>query len=104
MRGSKNCHGFVLLESLVAMSLILGSWMALVGVYQRLALNLTQQENKRLQLVREFDAYEVQECFRANLNIPSKGISHDPSRVFRRNRAMRADIKPAHKDKRRFVH
>lgn len=98
MRGSKNCHGFVLLESLVAMSLILGSWMASVEVYQRLVLHLSQQESKRLQLVREFDAYETQEQLRANLHFPSKGISHDSSGVFGRNRAMRADIKPTDKN------
>ena len=34
--------GFVLLEVLLAMSLILGAWMALVSTYQSLALRTTQ--------------------------------------------------------------
>ena len=52
-------QGFVLLEVIVAMSLILGSWMALVGTYQNLALRTAQTESKRTQLRTEFDAFEV---------------------------------------------
>ena len=59
-------QGFVLLEVLVAMSLILGSWMASVGTYQNLVLRVTQIESKKAQLRREFDVFEVSEQARVS--------------------------------------
>ena len=94
-----NCRGFILLEVLVAMSMILGVWMASVGVYQRLALNLTQQESKRSQLRKDSDVFEMQEHSRTNLHQPYKVLSHESARVPSRNRTMRASAQPAIKDK-----
>jgi len=94
-----NCRGFILLEVLVAMSMILGVWMASVGVYQRLALNLTQQESKRSQLRKDSDVFEMQEHSRTNLHQPNKVLSHESARVPSRNRAMRTSAQPAIKDK-----
>ena len=48
-------NGFILLEVLVAMGLILGVWMTSIGAYQGLALRLAQQESKRFQLRQAFD-------------------------------------------------
>jgi Tfp pilus assembly protein PilV len=61
-------NGFILLEVLVAMSLILGVWMSSVGAYQGLAFRLTQQESQRSKLRRDFDEYEIDEQMRVNGN------------------------------------
>ena len=72
------------------MSLILGSWMALVGTYQNLVLRATQVESKRAQLRRELDAFEVSEQFRVSISANTKGQNHESSRVSRRHRAQHA--------------
>jgi type II secretory pathway pseudopilin PulG len=95
-----NCQGFILLEVLVAMSMILGVWMSSVGIYQRLALNLVQQEAKRSQLGKDLDAFEAQEHSRAHFNIPSKSLSHESARVSSRNRAVHTSTQSTIKDKR----
>jgi hypothetical protein len=93
-------QGFVLLEVLVAMSLILGSWMALVGTYQNLVLRATQMETKRTQLRREFDAFEVSEQARVSASTNIKGQHHESSRVPHRHRAQHATSQPSSKNKR----
>ncbi len=81
------------------MSLILGVWAASVGIYQRLALNLAQQESKRSQLRKEFDAFEMQELSRANLNQSHKSLVHDATRVSSRNRSLRTTTQSTAKDR-----
>ena len=93
-------QGFVLLEVLVAMSLILGSWMALVGTYQNLVLRATQVESKRAQLRRELDAFEVSEQFRVSISANTKGQNHESSRVSRRHRAQHAAAQPTSQNQR----
>jgi len=93
-------QGFVLLEVIVAMSLILGSWMALVGSYQNLALRTAQTESKRVQLRTEFDAFEVGEQLRVSGSTNTKGQHHESSRVSRRHRAQYAASQPASQNKR----
>ena len=95
-----NCRGFILLEVLVAMSMILGVWMVSLGVYQRLVLNLTQQESKRSQLRKDSDVFEMQEQSRSNLRLPSKVLSNESTRVSSRNRSVRTSTQPTIKDKR----
>jgi hypothetical protein len=97
---SKNCRGFILLEVLVAMTMILGVWMVSVGVYRRLALNLTQQESKYSLLRKEWDAFEIQEHTRVNLNPLHKVLINEPARVPGRNRSMRTSTQSVIKDKR----
>jgi Tfp pilus assembly protein PilV len=95
-------NGFILLEVLVAMGLILGVWMTSVGAYQGLALRLTQQESKRSQLRRHLDEYELAEQARVNgnqvnlLKTPnksSKGLKNESSRMSSRNRSFRSIAK-----------
>ena len=93
-------RGFVLLEVIVAMSLILGSWMALVGTYQNLALRTTQTESKRAQLRREFDAFEVSEQIRVSISKNTKGQHHESSRMPHRHRAQHAASQSTSKNKR----
>jgi len=96
----ENSQGFILLEALVALSMILGVWMASAATYQNLTLNLVSQEAKRSQLRKEFDAFELQEHTRANVNLPGKGLNHDSTRVSSRNRSMRSTSQSTSKDKR----
>ena len=98
--GPQNDQGFILLEVLVAMSMILGVWMASVGVYQRLALNLAQQESKRSQLGKELDVFETQERARANAHLPGKTLIHESARMSGRNRSMHAATQSLINDKR----
>ena len=84
----------------MAMSMILGVWMASVGVYQRLALNLTQQESKRSQLRKNSDAFETQEQYRVNFNLPGKVLTNEPARVSSRDRAVRTSTKSTIKNQR----
>ncbi|MBU3607851.1 hypothetical protein ICN29_05070 [Polynucleobacter sp. AP-Mumm-500A-B3] len=93
-------QGFVLLEVLVAMGLILSAWMTSVGAYQNLALRSTQTESKRVLLQREFDAFEVSEHARASISINNKGQIHESTRVSSRNRAQHVASKPTLKNQR----
>jgi Tfp pilus assembly protein PilV len=95
-----NPKGFVLLEVLVAMGLILGSWMALVATYQSLTLRTAQEDNKRTQLRKEFDAFEIGEQVRANANTPLQGMSNESTRMSGRARAVYATSKSPLKNKR----
>jgi len=99
-RIAENSQGFILLEVLVAMSMILGVWMSSVGAYQRLALNLVQQESKRSQLRKELDAFEMQEHGRVKFNSPSEVLRDDSNRMPSRNRSMRTTSQSTFKDKR----
>lgn len=96
----QNCRGFILLEVLVAMGMILTVWMISVGVFQRATLNLMQLEAKRSQLRKELDVFETQECNRANLNLSGKGLSGDFARMSSRNHSMHTTTQPTPKDKR----
>jgi type II secretory pathway pseudopilin PulG len=93
-------QGFILLEVLVAMSLILGSWMALVGTYQNLTLRTTQTESKRAQLRGELDAFEMGEQVRVNISTNIKGQSNESTRMSSRNRAKHVTAQPALKNER----
>ena len=84
----KQGNGFILLEVLVAMTLIMGSWMAATHTYQKLTLVLKQQESKRSHLRREFDKYEIE------------SIKNDANRVSSRNHPLRSSAKPLAKGKR----
>jgi Tfp pilus assembly protein PilV len=93
-------NGFILLEVLVAMSLILGVWMTSIGAYQGLALRFKQQENKHSRLRQTFDGYELAEQVRvnkannkqispaSNSSISIKDVKHESSRVSRRDRTL----------------
>jgi Tfp pilus assembly protein PilV len=89
-------NGFILLEVLVAMSLILGVWMTSVGAYQELTHRLIQQESRRSQLWQTFDTHELAEQARVNLSF--KDIKHESSRVSGRNRTLRTIAKSTTKN------
>jgi len=95
-----NSKGFVLLEVLLAMSLILGSWMTMVGTYQNLTLRIAQEESKRAQLRRELDAFEIGEHTRVNEVITSKGLINESPRMPGRSRTQHGATKSSVKNKR----
>jgi competence protein ComGF len=97
---SGNCQGFILLEVLIAMSMILGVWISSVGAYQRLTLSLAQYDAKRTQIRKEWDVFEIQEQVRPSNNLPSKKLNHESARVSGRHRALRATTQSTFKDKR----
>lgn len=106
---SESPNGFILLEVLVAMSLILGVWMTSIGAYQGLALRLIQQESKHSQLRHAVDAYELAEQVRANSsqtkspsipNTSSKGLKNESPRVSSRNRSLRLVAKSSFENER----
>ena len=78
-------RGFVLLEVLLAMSLILSAWMALVSTYQSLALRATHEESKRAGLRKQLDTFEIGEQARAISKVNIKGPIHESSRVSSRH-------------------
>lgn len=93
-------NGFVLLEVLLAMSLILGSWMTMLGAYQNLTLRITQEESKRAQLRKELDAFEIGEHTRVNEVTTSKGLINESPRMPGRTRTQHSATKSSVKNKR----
>lgn len=101
-------NGFVLLEVLVAMTLIMGCWFSSLEAFQGLVLRFSQQEAKKVQLRKAFDAYELAEQFRANGNGVSAysnpsfsltDLKHESSRMSGRHRPLRPTSQSLAKDK-----
>jgi Tfp pilus assembly protein PilV len=92
--------GFILLEVLVAMSLIMGAWMVSANAYQRLALKLNQQESKRAEIRRQIDAHELEVYSKAAALYEAGGVKNEFARVSGRNHTLRASSKSSAKGKR----
>jgi Tfp pilus assembly protein PilV len=78
-------NGFILLEVLVAMSLVAISWIGLGNTYQLLVLRLGQEQYKRLQIHQELDQHELQQ---------SQLLINESTRVSRRNRYIPNTSRP----------
>ena len=96
----KQPNGFILLETLVAMSLIMGSWMVSIHAYQKLTLILGQQEGKRSQIRKEIDAYEREVHSKAMASYEVRSLTNELTRVLSRNHALRSPAKSVAKGKR----
>ena len=79
--------GFVLLEVLLATSIIASSWIALEGSYYRLVLKMAQIQVKKAAINRERDQYEAA-LFRAMQSDQpdAKVVLNESSRMSRRSR------------------
>ena len=77
---SSNAHGFVLLEALVAMSLIAGLGITAFEAYQGLVLRYGKTQEERRQLRLELDQHEIQ--------ILEKGGIGELARMPRRDGAL----------------
>jgi Tfp pilus assembly protein PilV len=53
LKSNAQANGFILLEVLIAMSLVSGSWMGLSNIYQGMILRLGQLQEKRAELRKE---------------------------------------------------
>ena len=95
--------GFVLLEVLVAMGLIVGSWTAMIHIYQGLVLRQTQLQVKKTELRKESDVFEISEHARNTHNVrnTSSGVLKDEStRVSSRSRSVHGTTQSTTKNKR----
>ena len=75
-------NGFILLEVLLAMSLVAISWIGLGNAYQLLVLRLGQEQNKRLQIHQELNQHEMHQHKLQQSRLPI----NESARVSRRNR------------------
>ncbi|QWE22894.1 prepilin-type N-terminal cleavage/methylation domain-containing protein [Polynucleobacter sp. AP-Jannik-300A-C4] len=94
LKGQAN--GFVLLEVLVAMSLIATSWISLGNTYQKLLLLMGQLGARRLQIHQELDQHEIAQATAAKI-VSKESLLNESTRVPRRIRPVpdlgRASIK-----------
>lgn len=91
-------QGFILLEALIAMGLIAGVWMAMVQIYQGLALRQNKLQAEKVQLRKESDVFELSEHARSNQH---GAVKHESTRVLSRSRAMPNAPQSPIKNKRR---
>lgn len=56
--------GFILLEVLVAMGLVLAGWIGSVNAYHIVLLRMGQEVQKRVQIHRELDEHEIKQSQR----------------------------------------
>ena len=89
---SSNDHGFVLLEALVAMSLIAGLGITAFEAYQCLVLRYGKTQEERRQLRLELDQHEIQ--------ILEKGGIGELARMPRGNGALSNTRRPTAKGQR----
>ena len=81
--------GFVLLEALVAMSIVASSWIALEGSYYRLVLKMTQIQVKKVAVNGERDQYEVALFTAMQSDQPdAKVVLNESSGMSRRSRLV----------------
>jgi type II secretory pathway pseudopilin PulG len=92
--------GFILLEVLVAMSLIVGSWTAMTHIYQGLALRQTQLQAKKAELRKESDVFENSEHARNLHSLSSVTVKNESPRVSSRSRAKYGVTSPSIKNQR----
>ncbi|QWE28954.1 prepilin-type N-terminal cleavage/methylation domain-containing protein [Polynucleobacter sp. AM-7D1] len=94
LKGQAN--GFVLLEVLVAMSLIATSWISLGNTYQKLVLVMGQLGARRLQIHQELDQHEIAQA-EAGKIVSRESLLNESNGVPRRIHPMphlgRASIK-----------
>ena len=95
--------GFILLEVLVAMSLIVGSWTAMTHIYQGLALRQAQLQTKKAELRKELDDFENSEHVRNlhSLHSIAGGVAKNESpRVASRARSKYSAVSSIIKNQR----
>jgi len=91
--------GFILLEALIAMSLIAGVWMATAQIYQGLALRQNKLQAHKAQLRKELDVFELSEHSRSK---QYGTVNHESIRVPGRSPSVPSTPQPSLKNKRRF--
>ena len=92
--------GFILLEVMVAMSLIVGSWTAMTHIYQGLVLRQIQLQAKKTELRKESDVFENSEYVRNLPSIAGGVAKNESARVSGRSRAQHSTVSPFIKNQR----
>jgi type II secretory pathway pseudopilin PulG len=77
-------NGFILLEVLVAMSLVTTSWIVLGNTYQQMVLRLGQLQEQRAQMKQVLDQHELALLTMAQ----SKNLSHHPRKSLNESSRM----------------
>ena len=84
-------NGFILLEVLVAMSLVASSWVGLSNIYQGVILRLAQLQEKKMELKKEMDQHELAILTTAQSNYAnqtSRKLADESIGVSRRSRPI----------------
>ncbi|OYW78927.1 MAG: hypothetical protein B7Z19_06270, partial [Polynucleobacter sp. 32-46-5] len=90
-RSNAKLNGFILLEVLVAMSLVASAWVGLSTIYQGMILRLGQLQEKRVELRKEIDRHElaILTAAQRNNSSPTSGKLADESiGMSRRSRPL----------------
>jgi type II secretory pathway component PulJ len=93
-------NGFILLEVLVAMSLVASSWAGLSNIYQGMILRLGQLQEKRAELRKEMDRHELAILTASQLNNSnqiSRKLADESIGVSRRPRPIPSLGRTTHK-------
>jgi Tfp pilus assembly protein PilV len=96
---SEQADGFILLEVLVAMSLVTSSWMALGNTYQKMALRSGQLQEQRMQMKQAMDQHELALLTQAqskNPNHQARKSLHESTGVSRRSRPISNTSRASH--------
>jgi hypothetical protein len=100
LKSNTKPNGFILLEVLVAMSLVASSWVGLTNIYQGMILRLGQLEEKRVGLRKEMDRHELTILTAAqsnNSNPISRKFADESIGVSRRSRPIPSLGRTTHK-------
>ena len=82
--------GFILLEVLVAMSMVASTWIAVMDSYSKLAMHLGVLEKKRASIYHELDEYEIHLSRNQVMNkAPISHIKKDQDRIHEASRMSR---------------
>jgi Tfp pilus assembly protein PilV len=87
---SEQASGFILLEVLVAMSLVASSWMTLGNTYQQMVLRLGQSQEQRVQMKHMLDQHELSLIASAH----SKNFSHQSGKSIHESTGMSRRSRP----------
>jgi type II secretory pathway component PulJ len=91
LNSNTKANGFILLEVLVAMSLVASSWIGLSNIYQGMVLRLGQLQEKKVELRKEMDRHERTILAAAQLNNSnptSRKLADESIGVSRRSRPL----------------
>jgi hypothetical protein len=100
LKSNVMANGFILLEVLVAMSLVASSWMGLSNNYQGMILRLSQLQEKRAELRKEMDRHELAILTVAQLNNSnqiSRKLADESIGMSRRSRPISSLGRTTHK-------
>ena len=100
LKSNAQANGFILLEVLIAMSLVAGSWMGLSNIYQGMILRLGQLQEKRAELRKEMDRHELAILTTTQLNKQNKisrKLADESIGVSRRSRPVSSLGRTTHK-------